>query len=175
MENQDDPRRPSKEVCTSASRIKVHKHIKKVESASNIRAHGGNILTQPVPLQRLPSMPIIPKRSGVPCAENVPPFAERPICMPKPDSLSGPLLVSFFSITLNRSSWRRKPMTTAAPHYEHGYTTEATLFVAFELSEKTWKLGFTTGHGQKPQTASSLDAKAKVRFKSLYAPSRRVI
>jgi hypothetical protein len=28
-------------------------------------------------------------------------------------------------------------MTTAAPHYEHGYTTEATLFVAFELSEKT--------------------------------------
>src|SRR5262245_31867649 len=42
-------------------------------------------------------------------------------------------------------------MTTAAPHYEHGYTTEATLFVAFELSEKTWKLGFTTGHGQKPR------------------------
>ena len=30
-------------------------------------------------------------------------------------------------------------------------TTEATLFVAFELSEKTWKLGFTTGHGQKPR------------------------
>jgi hypothetical protein len=28
-------------------------------------------------------------------------------------------------------------MTTTAPHYEHGYTTEATLFVAFELSEKT--------------------------------------
>jgi transposase len=25
------------------------------------------------------------------------------------------------------------------------------LFVAFELSEKTWKLGFTTGHGQKPR------------------------
>src|SRR5712691_6107509 len=69
MENQDDPRRPSKEVCTSESRIKVHKHIKKVESASNIRAHGGNILTQPVPLQRRTSMPIIPKRSGVPCAE----------------------------------------------------------------------------------------------------------
>src|SRR5262245_41901180 len=42
-------------------------------------------------------------------------------------------------------------MTTAAPHYEHGNTTEATLFVAFELSEKTWKLGFTTGHGQKPR------------------------
>src|SRR5437899_3303559 len=42
-------------------------------------------------------------------------------------------------------------MTTAAPHHEHGNTTEATLFVAFELREKTWKLGFTTGHGQKPR------------------------
>src|SRR2546422_8181017 len=41
-------------------------------------------------------------------------------------------------------------MTTAATHNEHGNPTEATLFVAFELSEKTWKLGFTTGHGQKP-------------------------
>jgi transposase len=30
-------------------------------------------------------------------------------------------------------------------------TPEAMLFVAFELSEKTWKLGFTTGHGQKPR------------------------
>src|SRR5262245_23362770 len=42
-------------------------------------------------------------------------------------------------------------MTTAATHNEHENTTEATLFVAFELSEKTWKLGFTTGHGQKPR------------------------
>jgi transposase len=42
-------------------------------------------------------------------------------------------------------------MTTAAPHYEHSFTTEARLFVAFELSEQTWKLGFTTGHGQKPR------------------------
>src|SRR5437763_16816230 len=40
-------------------------------------------------------------------------------------------------------------MTTAATHYEQRNTTEATLFLAFELSEKTWKLGFTTGHGQK--------------------------
>jgi transposase len=44
-----------------------------------------------------------------------------------------------------------KAMTTAAAHHEHGNTTEATLFVAFELSDKTWKLGFTTGHGQKPR------------------------
>jgi transposase len=45
-------------------------------------------------------------------------------------------------------------MTTAATHYEQSTTTEATLFVAFELSEKTWKLGFTTGHGQKPRERS---------------------
>src|SRR5882672_456802 len=42
-------------------------------------------------------------------------------------------------------------MTTAATRNEQSHTTEATLFVAFELSEKTWKLGFTTGHGQKPR------------------------
>src|SRR5713101_4805664 len=42
-------------------------------------------------------------------------------------------------------------MTTAAPHHEQSNTTEATLFMAFELSEKTWKLGVTTGHGQKPR------------------------
>src|SRR5262249_40095736 len=42
-------------------------------------------------------------------------------------------------------------MTTTAPQHEQRNTTEATLFVAFELSEKTWKLGFTTGHGQKPR------------------------
>src|SRR5262247_2261452 len=42
-------------------------------------------------------------------------------------------------------------MTTAATHHESENTPEATLFVAFELSEKTWKLGFTTGHGQKPR------------------------
>src|SRR2546427_8042830 len=66
-------------------------------------------------------------------------------------SLNGPLLVSFFSINPSISPWRRKPMTTAATHNEHGNPTEATLFVAFELREKTWKLGFTTGHGQKPR------------------------
>src|SRR5713101_435724 len=53
--------------------------------------------------------------------------------------------------TLNRSPWRRKPMTTAVTHHEQRNPNEATLFVAFELSEKTWKLGFTTGHGQKPR------------------------
>src|SRR5437867_792624 len=42
-------------------------------------------------------------------------------------------------------------MTTTVTHHEQRNPTEATLFVAFELSEKTWKLGFTTGHGQKPR------------------------
>ena len=45
-------------------------------------------------------------------------------------------------------------MPTAAPPHEQSTTTAATLFVAFELSEKTWKLGFTTGHGQKPRERS---------------------
>src|SRR5499427_10224728 len=42
-------------------------------------------------------------------------------------------------------------MTTKATRNAQETTSEGTLFVAFELSEKTWKLGFTTGHGQKPR------------------------
>ncbi len=42
-------------------------------------------------------------------------------------------------------------MTTSATHNMQESSTEATLFVAFELSEKKWKLGFTTGPGQKPR------------------------
>ena len=42
-------------------------------------------------------------------------------------------------------------MTTPATCQVPESTTAGTLFVAFELSEKTWKLGFTTGHGQKPR------------------------
>src|SRR2546426_7826181 len=42
-------------------------------------------------------------------------------------------------------------MTTAATHNAQSNPTEATLFVAFALREKTWKLGFSTGHGQKPR------------------------
>jgi transposase len=45
-------------------------------------------------------------------------------------------------------------MMTTATHNAHDTTTERVLFVAFELSEKTWKLGFTTGHGQKPRERS---------------------
>jgi transposase len=67
------------------------------------------------------------------------------------DFLNGPLLISFFSINLNLPPWRRKPMTTTATHNGHDTTPARVLFVAFELSEKTWKLGFTTGHGQQPR------------------------
>src|SRR5215472_5329524 len=42
-------------------------------------------------------------------------------------------------------------MTTTATHHADGTTTERGLFMAFELSENTWKLGFTTGPGQKPR------------------------
>jgi transposase len=45
-------------------------------------------------------------------------------------------------------------MMTTATHNVHDTTTERVLFVAFELSEKTWKLGFTTGPGQKPRERS---------------------
>jgi transposase len=42
-------------------------------------------------------------------------------------------------------------MTITATHTEYDTTREGVLFMAFELSDKTWKLGFTTGHGQKPR------------------------
>ena len=42
-------------------------------------------------------------------------------------------------------------MTTPATCHVPESTTAGTLFVAFELSEKTWKLGFATGHGHKPR------------------------
>jgi transposase len=42
-------------------------------------------------------------------------------------------------------------MTTSATRNAQEHTGEGILFVAFELSEKTWKLGFTTGHGQQPR------------------------
>ena len=42
-------------------------------------------------------------------------------------------------------------MTTTTTRTEHGNTPAGTLFMAFELSDKTWKPGFTTGPGQKPR------------------------
>lgn len=42
-------------------------------------------------------------------------------------------------------------MTTAATRNDESTTLEPTLYVAFELSNRTWKLGFTIGLGQKPR------------------------
>jgi transposase len=42
-------------------------------------------------------------------------------------------------------------MMTTATHNEYDTIPARVLFVAFELREKSWKLGFTTGHGQKPR------------------------
>ena len=63
-------------------------------------------------------------------------------------------------------------MTTAAPHPEHGNTTEATLFVAFELSEKTWQLGCTTGQGQKPRERT-MTARHHERILDEITPAKR--
>ena len=42
-------------------------------------------------------------------------------------------------------------MTTTATHNTHDTTPERVLLVACALREKAWKLGCTTGHGQKPR------------------------
>ena len=63
-------------------------------------------------------------------------------------------------------------MTTAAAHHEQENTPEATLFVACELSEKTWKLGFTTGHGQKPRERT-MTARQQERILDEIAQAKR--
>ena len=40
------------------------------------------------------------------------------------------------------------------------YSTFSTLYLAFELSNKKWKLGFTIGLGQKPRERERHDAPA---------------
>jgi transposase len=65
-------------------------------------------------------------------------------------------------------------MMTTATHNAHDTTPEAVLFMAFELSENPWKLGFSLGHGHKPRerTMAARDLKrlldavahAKARF-----------
>ena len=40
---------------------------------------------------------------------------------------------------------------TPATRHEHDNTPAAVLCMAFALSEKTWQLGFSMGHGQKPR------------------------
>jgi transposase len=52
-------------------------------------------------------------------------------------------------------------MMTTATQNEQDNANEPVLFMACELSEKTWKLGFTIGHGQQPRerTIAARDAK----------------
>jgi transposase len=57
-------------------------------------------------------------------------------------------------------------------HNAHDTTPERVLFVAFELSEKTWKLGFTTGHGQKPRERS-IAARNQTRVLQEVAQAKR--
>jgi hypothetical protein len=42
-------------------------------------------------------------------------------------------------------------MMTTATHNAYDSATEPVLFVAFELRENTWQLGFPTSHGQNPR------------------------
>jgi transposase len=63
-------------------------------------------------------------------------------------------------------------MTTAATYDEHGNTTKATLCVAFALREKTWKLGCTTGHGQKPRERT-VPARPQERVLAAIAQAKR--
>jgi transposase len=61
---------------------------------------------------------------------------------------------------------------TTATHTKHDPTTERVLFMAFELSEKTWKLGFTTGHGQKPRERA-VAARHQARLRQEIAQAKR--
>jgi transposase len=63
-------------------------------------------------------------------------------------------------------------MTTTATHNAHDTTPGRALFVAFELSEKPWKLGFTTGHGQKPRERS-IAARNQTRVLQEVAQAKR--
>jgi transposase len=49
---------------------------------------------------------------------------------------------------------QEKAHDDASAHNGHDTTPERVLFVAFALREKTWKLGFTTGHGHKQRERS---------------------
>jgi transposase len=63
-------------------------------------------------------------------------------------------------------------MTTTAPHNANSNIADVPLFVAFELSEKTWKLGFTTGHGHKPRERS-IPARDQERVLNEIAQAKR--
>ena len=60
-------------------------------------------------------------------------------------------------------------MSTAMPRMNQDTKI---LFVAFELSENTWKLGFTTGHGQKPRERT-IAARHQARVRQEVAQANR--
>jgi transposase len=62
-------------------------------------------------------------------------------------------------------------MMTTVTHNEHDTATHATepvWFLAFALREKTWQLGFTPGHGQKPR-ARTMAARDLTRLRDAVA------
>jgi transposase len=65
-------------------------------------------------------------------------------------------------------------MTTAThnEYYAETHAPEPVLFLAFELSEKTWKLGFTTGYGQQPRERS-IAARHQARLLQEVAQAKR--
>jgi transposase len=63
-------------------------------------------------------------------------------------------------------------MTPTATPNAHDTIPERVLFVAFALSEKTWTLGFTTGHGQQPRERS-LAARNQTRVLQEVAQAKR--
>lgn len=63
-------------------------------------------------------------------------------------------------------------MTTTTTHTTHDNTAERVLFMAFELSEKTWKLGFTTSPGQKPRERG-IAARSKARVLQEVAQAKK--
>src|SRR5688572_403188 len=64
-------------------------------------------------------------------------------------------------------------MMTTGTQNEYYNATEPVLFMAFELSEKTWKLGFTIGHGQTPRERTIVARDPKRLFEEVaYAKAR---
>jgi transposase len=64
-------------------------------------------------------------------------------------------------------------MTTTATHNAHDNTPERVLFVAFELSEKAWELGCTTGHGQQPRERTVAARQQGCRLQEVAQAKRR--
>lgn len=64
-------------------------------------------------------------------------------------------------------------METTTARSEKGSTNSTVLFLAFELSNKTWKLGFTIGRGQKPRERVIAARDLSKVFEEIAAAKRR--